>query len=42
MQDGMTQISKQEIVLIQFGKQEEGKDSGSVAQKPQSLIKRRP
>jgi hypothetical protein len=38
----MTQISRQGTALIQFGKEEEGKDSGSVAQKPQSLIKRCP
>lgn len=36
----MTQINRQGIALIQVGKDEEGKDSGSVAQKPQSLIKK--
>ncbi|EFI62879.1 hypothetical protein CTS44_04299 [Comamonas thiooxydans] len=31
VQDGMTQISRQGTALIQFGKVEEGEDSGSVA-----------
>jgi hypothetical protein len=38
----MTQISGQGTTLIQFGKEEEGKDLGSVVQKPQSLIKKAP
>ena len=38
----MTQISRQGTALIQFGREEEGEDSDSVAQKPQSLIKKAP
>ncbi|EHN64706.1 hypothetical protein CTATCC11996_15800 [Comamonas testosteroni ATCC 11996] len=37
----MTQISRQGTTLIQFGKEEEDKDLGAVAQKPQSLIKKK-
>jgi len=40
VQDGMTQISRRGTTLIQFGKEEEDKDLGAVAQKPQSLIKK--
>ena len=36
----MTQISRRGTTLIQFGKEEADKDSGAVAQKPQSLIKK--